>query len=177
MILCVRRAGMKFDQDRLNTLLAHLVDEVITEEEISEMEVSSLMAIPEAQSHYFRYLGVHEDLSEHATVPCTLSDRVQGTLRLKSMVTLAAAAALAGGIVLYLFLFHPGETGSGNSRTLAARSDGSNRMARYIENCSRLLRSEKDGSRRWVLIPGRKSGFPTTPVCRFPVSPNCILNL
>ena len=81
---------MKPDTDRLNHLLARLVDETIETDELTELE-SLLDGNPKAQDHYFHYLGLHNDLqsSQHEaiTTPAKPSSR-------RSFAQIAAAAAI-----------------------------------------------------------------------------------
>ena len=60
---------MKPDTDRLNHLLARLVDETIEANELAELE-TLLDENSEAQDHYFHYLGLHNDLqsSQHEAI-------------------------------------------------------------------------------------------------------------
>ncbi len=60
---------MKPDTDRLGHLLAQLVEETIEANELAELE-SLLDRNPEAQDHYFHYLGLHNDLqsSQHEAI-------------------------------------------------------------------------------------------------------------
>ncbi len=81
---------MKPDTDRLNPLLARLVDETIEADELAELE-SLLDRNPEAQDHYFHYLGLHNDLqsSQHEAITTT----AKPTSR-RSFAQIAAAAAI-----------------------------------------------------------------------------------
>ena len=81
---------MKPDTDRLNHLLARLVDETIETDELTELE-SLLDGNPEVQDHYFHYLGLHNDLqsSQHEaiTTPSKPTSR-------RSFAQIAGAAAI-----------------------------------------------------------------------------------
>jgi ferric-dicitrate binding protein FerR (iron transport regulator) len=93
---------MKPESDRLNQLLARLVDETIEADELAELE-SLLDGHPEAQDHYFRYLGLHSDLqsSQHTaiTTPASSTSR-------RSFGRIAAAAAIIL-LVLPMLVWQP----------------------------------------------------------------------
>ncbi len=98
---------MKSDQAQLNTLLARLVDEVITPEEVEMLE-SILDKDPVAQRYYLHYIGLHEDLSEKVA----LSDRSheqsaeatpsRSSARLVMLVGLVSCIILVGLCVWWL---------------------------------------------------------------------------
>lgn len=90
---------MKPDKEQLNHLVARLVDETINADELTELE-SLLDGHPEAQNHYFHYLGLHSDLqfSQLAVIttpPSTQSRRTFGKIAAAAAIILLGLALLA----------------------------------------------------------------------------------
>jgi ferric-dicitrate binding protein FerR (iron transport regulator) len=98
---------MKSDSERLDQLLARLVDETLDADELAEIE-SLLDGNPDAQDHYFHYLGLHADLTQ-AGADEKVSGRPAGPVPVRPWHS-AALIGLAASIVAILsatFLLWP----------------------------------------------------------------------
>ena len=95
---------MKPDTDRLGHLLAQLVEETIEANELAELE-SLLDRNPEAQDHYFHYLGLHNDLQSSQHEDITTPEKPTSR-RSFDQVAGAAAIILLG---IGLLAWHPEE--------------------------------------------------------------------